>query len=130
MISFICPTLTSTVLGTGNTRADKTDVASAAVEFMLSKRQIPAAKNPAILLKARRGDGAQAVVSPELNLKGQKGNLVGGGRIQREAQEEWLRGGLCPETITGATFLPESLISPCQTSSLQGQGYLAPESAS
>lgn len=68
--------------------------------------------------------------SPELNLKGQKGTLVGGGRIQREAQEEWLQGGLCPETITGATFLPESLISPCQTSSLQGQGYLAPESAS
>lgn len=63
VISFICPTLPGTVLGTGNTRADKTDVASAAVEFMLSKRQIPAAKNSAILLKARRGDGAQAVVS-------------------------------------------------------------------
>lgn len=63
VISFICPTLPSTVLGTGNTRADKTDVASAAVGFMLSKKQIPAAKNPAILLKARRDDGAQAVVS-------------------------------------------------------------------
>ena len=63
VISFIRPTLPGTVLGTGNTQANKTGSTSAAVKFMLSKRQVPAAKNPAILQKELRGDGAQAVVS-------------------------------------------------------------------